>query len=118
MFRILFTILCFSVAVSSQIEIATSKVHNFFVYPESIFRFEDKVLFTAKVTTHKSERIDVILASCPKQTYILVSSQIQTRKNVEWITPRHSKSLLATKNSAMAIALDILCRIAPEPYNE
>lgn len=105
------------IAVPAQIEIAKSKHHNFYIYSDSIFRFKDKVLFTAKVTHGRTSRRDIIHASCSKQTYVLVSSEITTNNITTWVTPHNPKILPANKNSAIEIALDILCRIKPDEEN-
>lgn len=93
---------------AGQVQIATTKSKNFFIFEDSISRIEDKVIFAGKVKEGNREYVTTFLASCSKRTYVIYASQVKTAKGYEWYQ-NHSKQILAKKGSAMDAALDLLC---------
>ncbi len=95
--------------ISAQVNIANSRTKAFYIYQDSIFKTGPLVLFTGQVQEKGVKSIAVFLGNCLERTFLETTTQRTVGKSVEWMTPRNPKKYITHKNSAMDIALTLLC---------
>lgn len=108
--KILGILLLLCTGVVCQVKIAQSPDAQFYIFPDSVFRTEDTILFTANYKKPKMWEFSTFIANCRTRTFLVVASEVHNGKNVTYyFADKRAKSLLAAKNSAIDITLNTIC---------
>lgn len=110
MIKGLFLIILLCCPVFGQTEVALSKNATYYLFPDSVYKTSDTILFTAIYKKPRISEFSTIIANCRTRYFYVVASEIRRGKNVTYyFQSKTSKSVLSYKGSAISQTLDYIC---------
>lgn len=98
-------------AVHTQILVAETTKEKFYIFPETVEKFETTVFVSGLIETPTIRILHNIMARCDDGTYMVLSEQKTTKLSATYSVYKQPKKIQIIKNSAMDTVLSLVCAL-------